>query len=501
MAEHGLKDPVGQGIASTETAEAAFQVFKHYITAILPYRPLLTTRSRLPTHPFLRSACLFSASRCAPQVTLFTPTQIRNLEKNLCQNLLAYQRGCRPSLESVFAGLVLSLLPYGQLAGEVSSSDFDPARMVGMSYGQIRELGHSVFIERMVDMLESDMAVEHITEALDNARLQLCIMARTTWTSVSRCPSNDFPTPLNRTHRRFIELLSQRGAICDIDRHLKFEHLCLDILMNQSEAWRKLDRVATPSAKELRNGNQATTAGVTELDALRKRAKKEAGDLTSLPWLLCQISYAKWWIATRNVWFSHRIATPLVVKEVCDEWGVGSSLAAQASNDMVAQCLEEGWDLRTFPKAIGTALVLCYHSLSKGKEHLRYHFPDQPLPEWLDGYDRLQAIQAVLKDSCPALQHMLLRAQVTLDEYKRQLDLQSRFYMADLVDTSHSAPPFSFDFSVDFGLEGVRLEAMDSGSNSRGQSNGILPPWDPFTELGGGWDWQQTTTLWDRSVL
>jgi hypothetical protein len=146
-------------------------------------------------------------------------------------------------------------------------------------------------------------------------------------------------------------------------------------------------------------------------------------------------------------------------------------------------------------------LVLCYHSLSKGKEHLRYHFPDQPLPEWLDGYDRLQAIQAVLKDSCPALQHMLLRAQVTLDEYKRQLDLQSRFYMADLVDTSHSAPPFSFDFSVDFGLEGARLEAMDSGSNSRGQSNGILPPWDPFTELGGGWDWQQTTTLWDRSVL
>lgn len=94
---------------------------------------------------------------------------------------MAYQRGCRPSLESILAGLVLSFLSYGHLEGHAVTSDFDPARMVGMAYGQMRELGHSVFIERVVDLLESEVDPEEMAETLQNARLHFCIMTRVSW--------------------------------------------------------------------------------------------------------------------------------------------------------------------------------------------------------------------------------------------------------------------------------------------------------------------------------
>jgi hypothetical protein len=59
--------------------------------------------------------------------------------------------------------------------------DFDPARMAGMVYGQVRELGHSVFMARLVDMLESDLPLKYLGDALDSARLHFCIMTRVSW--------------------------------------------------------------------------------------------------------------------------------------------------------------------------------------------------------------------------------------------------------------------------------------------------------------------------------
>lgn len=154
--------------------------FKHNIAGILPYPTLLNTRSKLPKHPYLRSACLLFGARCFHDAPMLSPTQIRQLEVNLSQNLLAYHRGCRPSLESVFAGLIISFLPHGQGDG-AGPSDFDPARMVGMSYGQLRELGHSVFIERVVDTLRGGARVEDMQQMLDDARLHFCIMTRVSW--------------------------------------------------------------------------------------------------------------------------------------------------------------------------------------------------------------------------------------------------------------------------------------------------------------------------------
>lgn len=93
---------------------------------------------------------------------------------------MAFHRGCPPSLESVYAALILSLLPPGNDPLTVMS-DFDPARMVGMAYGQIREMGHSVFMERLVTSLEEKTPLAYLKDSLDKARLHFCIMARVSW--------------------------------------------------------------------------------------------------------------------------------------------------------------------------------------------------------------------------------------------------------------------------------------------------------------------------------
>lgn len=155
--------------------------FKHHCAAVFPHPSLLLTRSRLPPHPFLRSACLIYATRCPVHGETFSPRQILELENNLTANLMAYHRGCRPSLESIMAGLILSLLPHGSALGSVATSDFDPARMIGVAYGQARELGHTLLVDRLIDTLETGMPIQFIAEALDSARIHLCVMARTVW--------------------------------------------------------------------------------------------------------------------------------------------------------------------------------------------------------------------------------------------------------------------------------------------------------------------------------
>jgi hypothetical protein len=111
---------------------------------------------------------------------MLTEEQVRQLENYVALNLMAFHRGCPPSLESVYAALILSILPPGNDNFTVVS-DFDPARMVGMAYGQIREMGHSVFIERLVDSLAAGTPLTHLKDSLDKARLHFCIMARVSW--------------------------------------------------------------------------------------------------------------------------------------------------------------------------------------------------------------------------------------------------------------------------------------------------------------------------------
>ncbi|WOO85381.1 Glucose transport transcription regulator RGT1 [Vanrija pseudolonga] len=467
--ELGLRDPVAEGVISVDHAEAAYQIFKHHITTVFPFPSFLLTRSRLPSHPFLRSACLTYATRCSTHAATFSGVQIRELEANLTQNLMAYHRGCRPSLESIMAGVILSLLPHGPLEGS-STTDFDPARMIGMAYGQIRELGYSVFVARLVDSIESGTPFELIAEAVDNARLHLSVMTRAMWHSVSRNPSSEVPTPLNATQKRLIQLLLQSDAAHEIDKHLFFENAALDILLKQAARWHELERVLIPGATELRRGNSIVSDVFDEMLHWRSGVLSEPStrSLPSLQWLLAATTYYKWWAATRNVWFAYRLASPLVVPQVIAQWEVGMELAAEASNEMITRCIAEDWDLKTFPKSIGTALILCFLAISMARiHHSRYH-ADEALPPLLDIGGKLDELQVMLERSNEILAEMLLRTRTNLDDYRRQLDARGG---------PQEAP---FDFTFDMGFRGGRMGGAESG----------LDAMDPFAGLEYWWNWQ-----------
>lgn len=78
------------------------------------------------------------------------------------------------------SGLLLSYLPFGEAdSGQIA--DLDPPRMVGMAYGQMRELGHSVFFARLVDSLENGEDPATLKSAIEEARLHMCVLTRCTW--------------------------------------------------------------------------------------------------------------------------------------------------------------------------------------------------------------------------------------------------------------------------------------------------------------------------------
>lgn len=94
------------------------------------------------------------------------------------QNLDAYHRGCRPSLEGIMAAFVLSFLPPGSAADSV---DLDPTRMVGLAYAQVRELGQSVYMDRLLALLESGMPICHLEQQLHDARMFMSVINRSAW--------------------------------------------------------------------------------------------------------------------------------------------------------------------------------------------------------------------------------------------------------------------------------------------------------------------------------
>jgi hypothetical protein len=140
----------------------------------------------LPSQPFLLSAALYYTTRCAGHVSFFTPAQIQHLEAYLFANLNAYHRGCRPSLEGIMAAFILSFLPPGtphETAAHESlgQADVDPARMIGLAYAQTRELGQSIFIERLLQSLEKGIPVRFLEQPINDARLFMSVINRSAW--------------------------------------------------------------------------------------------------------------------------------------------------------------------------------------------------------------------------------------------------------------------------------------------------------------------------------
>lgn len=222
------------------------------------------------------------------------------------------------------------------------------------------------------------------------------------------------------------------------------------------------------------------------------------------------------------------------------EWLEGLDLAAQASVDMVTRCLKEEWDLGVFPRALGVALVLCFHTLSMGATHLRHYHPEIPPPSFLgpSTMESLEQLQGILKSSAVSLRTMLTRAQVTLDEYKRQLANQS--HRGSDRGAENGADATSEDAANTLQHSGVNHQQqstlnpfdLGSGLTSFGQGigdgtlemteggTGIFDPfqlhsnfgggtgpvgmgfWDPLMGYNDAFDWQQPDhsgrPFWDR---
>lgn len=76
------------------------------------------------------------------------------------------------------AAFVLSLLPPGS---GLDTNDLDASRMIGLAYAQVREMGQSVFLDRLLALLESGTPVRHLEQQLNDARLFMSVINRSAW--------------------------------------------------------------------------------------------------------------------------------------------------------------------------------------------------------------------------------------------------------------------------------------------------------------------------------
>jgi hypothetical protein len=78
------------------------------------------------------------------------------------------------------AAYILSFLPTPGSSSN-TGTDLEAARMVGLAYAQIRELGQSVFIDRLSSYLEAGVPAECMEQQLGDARMFIGVINRSAW--------------------------------------------------------------------------------------------------------------------------------------------------------------------------------------------------------------------------------------------------------------------------------------------------------------------------------
>jgi hypothetical protein len=53
--------------------------------------------------------------------------------------------------------------------------------MIGLAYAQVRELGQSVFLDRLLSSLEAGVPIEHLEQQLSDARMFMSVINRSAW--------------------------------------------------------------------------------------------------------------------------------------------------------------------------------------------------------------------------------------------------------------------------------------------------------------------------------
>ncbi|RSH92460.1 hypothetical protein EHS25_008876 [Saitozyma podzolica] len=326
--EAGLRDPIGEGLITESQAEAAYQIFKYHFTAIFPHPRFL-----------------------------------------LCRKHFGSPKPLLP--------------PPGSSDGLLSLSDVDPARMIGLAFGQMREMAHSLSLSRLLKSLESGIALRHLTDQLDDARLYLGVMTRQVWLSITRCPGSEIPATIGPTHVRILDLLRSSDQPCELDEYLHLEQSCLETVIDFARQANSLEQDLSPDVRRVREGNESAVWTTAKFVSVIDRARAQEPYMASFKYLACHFEYCKWWVTARNIWSIYRLPAPLFVDQMYDTCLQGLILAAQTSTQLLMACLRDKWDLASLPKAFGTAIVLCYLALSTGITYFRHYRPESHcLPPW-----------------------------------------------------------------------------------------------------------------------
>lgn len=189
------------------------------------------------------------------------------------------------------------------------------------------------------------------------------------------------------------------GAACDLDKHLVFEHASFNILHAWTASWQGLQRNATPSVGDVREGNRLASVAIDQLGTMASGIRASMASRTT-NYQLQVLDYYGWWIGLRNAWSYSRIPFPLRVEELYDEWLSTLWLGATTAHAMLSR--SHDWRISCMPDGFARNIVLAYRALSYGVIHFQHR--SLALPHYLDPdvldktRDRLRAVGGWVAD-------------------------------------------------------------------------------------------------------
>ena len=97
--------------------------------------------------------------------------------------------------------------------------------------------------------------------------------------TLSRAPGAAPPTLIDDNQIELLAFLKDSGLECDGDRHLAWEHQCLDILFRHVRNWQSIQMDIFVNNSDLIRSNEITRAVCDELQALKQSLLFQSGEL------------------------------------------------------------------------------------------------------------------------------------------------------------------------------------------------------------------------------
>lgn len=84
----------------------------------------------------------------------------------------------------------------------------------------------------------------------------------------SRCPWASLPVLVEGAQPKIIAHLRKHNLDCDLDRHIRYEQLCLNILFVHSSSWQGLQRNIMPTVQDALSSTDLAKSSVKDLEDL-----------------------------------------------------------------------------------------------------------------------------------------------------------------------------------------------------------------------------------------